>query len=81
MDTVAEPTQRQIIGANIRHARRQAGMSQPQLAKLLGVQATRISEYENGHIKPRDERIGLIGELTRAPSRGWFYDPHDEVDA
>jgi transcriptional regulator with XRE-family HTH domain len=79
VDTTAEPNTKQIVGANIRHARRQTGMSQPQLAKLLGISPTRLSEYENGHITPRDERIGLIAQITGAPSRGWFYDPHDEA--
>jgi DNA-binding XRE family transcriptional regulator len=75
-----EPSQKTIIGANIRHARRQAGLSQPQLAKALGTSRTRISEYEHGRITPHDDRIGRICEITGAPSRGWFYDPHDEVE-
>jgi DNA-binding XRE family transcriptional regulator len=75
-----EPSQKAIIGANIRHARRQAGLSQPQLAKALGTTRTRISEYEHGRITPHDERIGRICAITGAPSRGWFYDPHDEVE-
>jgi transcriptional regulator with XRE-family HTH domain len=71
-------TLKKVIGANIRAARKAAAMSQPQLAKELGIDATRISGYENGHVKPGDERIRKIAEITGAPSLGWFYDEHSE---
>jgi len=80
MDAATEPTLKATIGANIRLARQRAGISQRKLAKLIGMEPNDLSRYENGHVRPRDDRIGLICELTGAPSLGWFYDPHDDVE-
>jgi DNA-binding XRE family transcriptional regulator len=45
------------IGAAIRHYRRQAGLTQAQLAELSGLERTYLSRLENGHETEQLKRI------------------------
>jgi transcriptional regulator with XRE-family HTH domain len=51
------------LGANLRNARRELGMSQEQVAYLSGVHATEVSRIEGGK---RDPRVSTVERLARA---------------
>lgn len=51
------------LGANLRQARQQLGMSQEQVAELSGVHATEVSRIEAGK---RDPRVSTVERLARA---------------
>lgn len=50
------------IGQNIRRMRKEAGMSQEQLAAKIGKTRSAVSYYESGDIVPR---MGVIEELAQ----------------
>ena len=63
------------IAANIRAARLDAGLTQEQLAAVVGVRRTRINDWENGRHEPSRKHITeLCAALGR--TRGWLVDPH-----
>ena len=52
------------LGANIRKARKQAGMTQAQLAKSLGIAQSAVTHWEAGDTRPNTARLaGLAGVL------------------
>jgi len=51
------------LGANLRSARTQLGMSQEQVADLSGVHATEVSRIEAGK---RDPRVSTVERLAKA---------------
>ncbi len=58
------------IGAKIRKYRDKRGISQRELAELLGVSNTRVSNWEQGVNRPDAEMIGaLCRALDVSPSR------------
>ena len=48
------------FGNNIRRARKNKGLSQENLADILGVSRTAITRYENGDVFPSPEQISII---------------------
>ena len=54
---------REIIAARLREARRMAGISQGQAAKLLGLHRPSISEIEAGHRRVRAEELLRFAEV------------------
>lgn len=50
------------IGSKIRAARKRAGLKQKDLAKIIGVTESRISQYENGSQRPRVDTIQKIAD-------------------
>lgn len=44
----------------IRRAREDAGVTQPALADVTGIQQPRLSQYETGKVKPSPETLGRI---------------------
>lgn len=74
---------RAIIASRIREARRAAGLSQGQVARLLGLQRPSVSEMEAGRRRVSGEEITRLAELFDVkPS--WLLgegaetaDPHD----
>ena len=48
------------FGNNIRRARKNKGLSQENLADVLGVSGTAITRYENGDVFPSPEQISII---------------------
>lgn len=64
-----EKTLNQIVGENVRRARKQAGLSQAQLAAALGCQQPLISRIETGMISATLEVLVAIGRATdRSPA-------------
>lgn len=51
------------IGPHIRHARRQAQLSQEELASLAGINRTYLSQLENGRSSPT---IDVLNRIARA---------------
>lgn len=60
MDSPAQP---RTFGQNLREARRQAGVSQDDLARESGVDRTAISTYERGR---REPNLRTVVKLARA---------------
>lgn len=74
---------RAIIASRIREARRAAGLSQGQVARLLGLQRPSVSEMEAGRRRVSGEEITRLAELFDVKT-SWLLgegaeraDPHD----
>ena len=81
MDDAAE--KRAIVATRIREARKAAGLSQGQVAKMLGLQRPSVSEMEAGNRRVSADEIARLAELFDV-SPGWLLgegahraDPHD----
>src|SRR5258708_397633 len=74
---------RAIIASRIREARKAAGLSQGQVARLLGLQRPSVSEMEAGNRRVSADEITRLAELFDVRS-SWLLgegaehvDPHD----
>src|SRR5688500_3948689 len=74
---------RAIIASRIREARKAAGLSQRQVARLLGLHRPSVSEIEAGHRRVTADEITRLAELFEVNS-SWLLgegtakvDPHD----
>lgn len=65
------------IRARIKQARKEAGLSQTEMAELLGVIARTVQNYENDHVPWG--RIRDIAEITAKPTR-WLLHGDDAGD-
>ena len=65
-----EASDRQRIGSRIRQARQEAGLTQQELAGLLGITTRSIQNYESGAIVPY-RHLGHI-ELIASKRAGWL---------
>lgn len=66
---------KQLIGANIRLARKLAGKTQLQLASTLEVDPIQVSRWERGLHRPSDGRVVALAQvLGQEPV--WFYVDH-----
>lgn len=54
---------RQIIASRIREARRMAGLSQGQVAKMLGLQRPSVTEIESGNRAVAAEELAKVAEI------------------
>jgi transcriptional regulator with XRE-family HTH domain len=61
MDDAAE--KRAIVATRIREARKAAGLSQGQVAKMLGLQRPSVSEIEAGNRRVSADEIARLAEL------------------
>jgi transcriptional regulator with XRE-family HTH domain len=59
-------------GLKIRAARNAAGLSQNELAKLLGVTFQQVQKYEKGVNRVGTTRIAIIAEATNKPVTYFF---------
>lgn len=55
------------IGENIKHFRKQAGLTQKELAKKIGCAEITIRQYETGKREPRQDQQFLICEALGIP--------------
>lgn len=60
---MSEKEKRAIIAARIREARNMAGLSQAQIAKMLGLHRPSISEIEAGNRNVSAEEISRLAEI------------------
>lgn len=57
-----EKTQKEIIAARLKMARKMAGLSQNQIAKIIGLKRPAISEVEAGRRNVSAEEIAVFAE-------------------
>lgn len=72
-----DPTRAAIAG-RLRAAREQAGLSQGQAAKLLGVQRPTVSEFEAGRRRVSAEELARLAEIYGV-SVSWLATDQPEV--
>lgn len=56
-----------MFNEKLKAARKQKGLSQTELGKLLGVQAQTIGRWETGKIEPNLETINKLCEILNIP--------------
>ncbi len=66
------------IAARLRAAREQAGLSQGQVAKMLGLQRPTISEIEAGRRKVSAEELGRFADIYNV-SVSWLMKEEPEI--
>lgn len=72
-----EKTRAQIIGARLRDLRKEAGLTQQEVADAIGVAKSQISMYERGERSPGDaSKVGLA-RLFGIDIQSTFYDGLD----
>ncbi len=81
--TVPE-SKRQIIASRIREARRMAGLSQGQVAKMIGLHRPSVSEMESGNRSVSAEELAELADIFDVTIT-WLLgegahqlDPHDD---
>jgi transcriptional regulator with XRE-family HTH domain len=52
------------VGDHIRHARRQLGLSQQDLATRVGVTRSTIIQWESGATEPSSKKLGLVAHVV-----------------
>jgi transcriptional regulator with XRE-family HTH domain len=68
------------VGIRIRHARKQAGLSQEALAHKIKTSRRNVLRWEGGHNMPRAEHIREIAEAT-GKSTDYFLGDDEEEEA
>ena len=67
----------ELIGHNIRLARRDLTLSQVKLAGILGVTQREISRWELGGRQPNERSLRLLADALQRPVL-WFFDEHPD---
>lgn len=67
-----------MFNEKLKAARKQKGLSQTELGKLLGVQAQTISNWENGKSEPNLKTINKLCEALDVPLR--YFINEERVD-
>lgn len=65
-----------LIGHNIRLARKDADLSQLDLAHRIGVDRRHVSRWERGERRPTEASLERLADALRVPKL-WFYGEHD----
>jgi len=80
----AQESKREIIASRVREARRMAGLSQGQVAKMLGLQRPSVTEMESGNRSVSAEELAKLADIFDV-SVAWLLgegvrqlDPHDD---
>ena len=68
------PDYRHRVGARIRAARLEAGLTQWDVAVLLEVQPVQISRWENGRNMPSPRYLEALGEKLGVPAESFLRD-------
>jgi transcriptional regulator with XRE-family HTH domain len=55
----------EVIGENLRLARKRAHLSQESLGQLVHIEAATLSRYENGHLAPRFATLGRLAATLK----------------
>jgi transcriptional regulator with XRE-family HTH domain len=67
-----------FFGKRLRRAREDLGLSQEELAELLGSNQERVSDYERGKTLPKMELLLKLTDVLRYPA-GFFFPPVPSV--
>jgi len=59
---------------DIKKLRQELGLSQSELASLLGTHTMTVSKWERGKLKPSEHHRRLLGAFSRAADRGARFD-------
>ena len=78
--TTSDP-KRQIIASRIREARRMAGLSQGQVAKMLGLQRPSITEIESGNRTVAAEELARLAEIFEVNVTWLLGEGAEQLDA
>lgn len=73
-----------MLARNIKKARREKGVSQTELGKIIGVSHSTIAGYESGHSKPDANKLAAIAKelgVTMEQLMGVISMPDGEIDA
>ena len=62
----------QYLGERVREARLSLGMTQTELAELLGVSYQQVQKYESGGSRISGARVGLLVSALRRPVEFFF---------
>lgn len=65
------------LGKKIRNRRKQLGMTQEQLAEMLGVGHQALSRIEQGHMAPKMDRLPAIAHSLQCTVADLFRYPDD----
>jgi transcriptional regulator with XRE-family HTH domain len=65
------------VGARIARARREAGLTQRELALRTGHAVRTVQTWELGTASPRSDAFTAIAEATGRP-HSWFYETDDQ---
>ena len=76
-DGESAPSPAHFFGAEVREARKRAGMSQPELAAIAGYDPSYVSKVETGAITPDDKFISACDGAFPG-MHGWFVRFWDE---
>src|SRR6185437_2927283 len=60
---MTEDERRQLIAARVREARRLSGLSQGQVAKLMGMHRPSVTEMESGNRRVSADELAKLAEL------------------
>lgn len=63
---------KKLLGERIRELRKAKGLTQEQLAELVGVEPRHISRVEGGYSSPSIERLARIAEILEVPIKELF---------
>ena len=71
---------KQTLGQQIRRAREAAGITQVELANMLGIQQDHVSSYETGRVEPLSSRLFEIVRALGADHLplSWWFSSHQE---
>lgn len=64
------------LGRRMAEQRKNLGLTQQQVADMVGLSFQQISSYETGHRRPPRDRIPRLAEVLRIPVEE-FFDPED----
>jgi transcriptional regulator with XRE-family HTH domain len=67
------------VGDHIRHARRQLGLSQQDLASRVGVTRSTIIQWESGATEPSSKKLGLVAHVVGLRLEELLADPPEPV--
>jgi Zn-dependent peptidase ImmA (M78 family)/transcriptional regulator with XRE-family HTH domain len=68
-----------VIGRNVKKARESAGLSQEELADLLGASRATLSAIENGHIAINSAKLLAAARILGRPVSEFFWEEEDAL--
>lgn len=63
---------KKLLGEKIRKLRKEKGLTQEQLAELVGVEPRHISRVEGGYSSPSVERLAVMADVLEVPIKELF---------
>lgn len=63
---------KKLLGEKIRKLRKEKGLTQEQLAELVGVEPRHISRVEGGYSSPSVERLAVMANVLEVPIKELF---------